>query len=86
MKLKVRKNVFCHPTWKNEVSDVWVIVSNDNILKEKYLICMCIWNLICIFNLLIGDVKFGLQGASVQHNKGRSKRKEFAILNTVTQL
>lgn len=48
---------------------VWFIASNDSILKEKYFMCMCIWNLMCIFNLLTGATKFGLQGTLVQHNK-----------------
>ena len=30
----------------------------------------------CIFNHLIGDAKFRLQGKPVQHNKGRTKKKE----------
>lgn len=65
-------------------SYIWVIVSNDSILKEKYFICMYIWNLMCTFNLLIGDMKFGLQGTTVQHNKGRTKKNKFSVLDTVT--
>ena len=60
------------------------MVLNDSILKEKYFMWMCIWNLMCIFNLLIGDTKFGLPGTSAQHNKGRTKKKEFSVLDTVT--